>query len=73
MADTRIYLITERGTKGEARLVEATSAAQAVRHCAKNIYTAQAATPKEVATLMGSGITIETATEHATTTHTATT
>ncbi len=63
MADTRIYLVVEKGAGASKRLVEATSAAQAIRHCARNVYEAQAAAPKDVAALMGSGVTIEQATE----------
>lgn len=62
---TRIYVIDQKGTSAEngRRLVEATSQAQAIRHCAQNVYTAKAARPTDVAALMTSGIQIEKATE----------
>lgn len=65
MPETRIYVIIQKGTSDADgfRLVEATSAAQAIRHCARNVYTAQAATPKDIARLMGTGVTIENATD----------
>lgn len=59
MAETRIYVVIEGGAEAGKRLVEATSAAQAIRHCARNVYTAQAATPKDIAALMSSDVKIE--------------
>ncbi len=61
---TRIYKVqgldtTEMG--GACHLVEATSAAQAVRHVVRGKLTAKVATTKEVATLMGQKIPIENA------------
>lgn len=53
---TRIYVVVHGE---ERRLVEATSAAQAIRHCVRNKYSAKAATPKEIALLMGHGLTVE--------------
>lgn len=65
MTISRIYVVDEKSTTtaGQRRLVEASSAAQAIRHCVSNVYTAQAAGPKDVAELMGAGIRIERATE----------
>lgn len=53
---TRIYVVINGDEK---RLVEAASAAQAIRHCVKNKYTAKPATPKELAALMQSGLSVE--------------
>ena len=55
---TRIYVVI---TGEEKRLVDAASAAQAIRHCVKNKYSAKAATPKEIAQYMKSGLQVETA------------
>lgn len=65
MSMTRIYVVLQRGTADQDghRLVEATSAAQAIRHCAQAQYEVKAATPKDIAGLMGSGIAVEKATE----------
>lgn len=71
MAETRIYVVTGNGAQtGSKRLVDAVSAAQAIRHCAKEIYTAQAASPKEIAALMSNGTQIEQANEATTNTPT---
>lgn len=53
---TRIYVVINGEEK---RLVDAASAAQAIRHCVKNKYSAKAATPKDIALYMSAGITIE--------------
>jgi hypothetical protein len=64
----------EKGTANKQRLVEATSIAQAIRHCAKNTYDARVASSKDVATLaMGAQVAIEKAFETETTTTTQTT
>lgn len=55
-SNTRIYVVINKETK---RLVEAGSAAQAIRHCVRNQYSAKAATPREVAAFMGAGFTLE--------------
>lgn len=57
---SRIYVVINGEEK---RLVDAASAAQAIRHCVKNKYAAKPATPKELAGLMQSGLTIEIASE----------
>lgn len=62
--ETRIYHVAvTNGQTGENRLVEATSAAQAVRYIARGIYTAKAATPKTLAGLMSAGVKVERAIE----------
>lgn len=73
MSVTRIYVVLETGTSEKQRLVEATSASAAIRYCARNVYKAKAATPKDIATVMGAGVTVERATETETTTTTTTT
>lgn len=45
---TRIYLVT---TPDDNRLVEAASAAQAIRHCVRGSYAATVASPKEIAAM----------------------
>ena len=56
---SRIYVVMN----GEQRrLVDATSAAQAVRYCVANVYKAKPATPKEIAALMSGGLLVERAT-----------
>lgn len=62
MAETRIYVVINK-TNDERRLVEATSQAQAIRHCVSTIYRADVATSKAVASAMGQGLKIECATE----------
>lgn len=53
---TRIYVVIN----GEGhRLVDAASAAQAIRHCVKNKYATKAATPKDIAQYMSAGVVIE--------------
>jgi len=63
MANTRIYVVLDHGGTKKHRLVEATSAAQAIRHCARNVYEAKPATPKALAAIMSAGVQIERATE----------
>lgn len=53
---TRIYVVIH---DDEKRLVEATSAAQAIRHCVRPRYNARAASPKDVATMLASGARVE--------------
>lgn len=62
----RIYVVTRLvrdgsapGTKPEHRLINATSAAQAVRHAASTILQHEVATPHKVAELVGAGIKVE--------------
>ncbi len=57
MSTTRIYLVREALVK--PRLVEATTSSQAIRHCARQLYTAKPATPKEIAELMVIGLRVE--------------
>ena len=59
---TRIYIVTEiiDGVPKQ-RLVMATSAAQAVSHVVKPRFSAQAASPMDVAILMKDGAELETA------------
>lgn len=71
---TRIYVVMQKSTTGDQnRLVEATSAAAAVRYCARNVYEAKAASPKDIASVMSAGVKVESALEtETTTTNTAT-
>lgn len=55
---TRIYYVADGH---ETRLIEATSAAAAIRHCAVKRYRYGVAKPKEVARLMAQGVKVETA------------
>lgn len=57
---TRIYKIDDK-ENGAVRLVEANSAAQALRHIAAERYEVTVATTKDVAAAMGDGVTVETA------------
>lgn len=56
---TRIYVVQMKGAK--PKLVDASTAAQAIRHVAKGIITAKVATAKETAELMKSGASLESA------------
>lgn len=49
---TRIYIVS---SGDEKRLVEAGSAAQAIRHVVMPKYTSKAATPKDIANIMAAG------------------
>lgn len=55
---TRIYVVLDKAS-GEKRLVDASSAAQAIRHCVSVKYSAKPATPKDIATFMSSGVHVE--------------
>lgn len=55
---TRIYVV-QHGE--ERRLVEATSQAQAIRHCVKGAYNATVATTKDLAKMMAAGLSVEVA------------
>lgn len=59
MAATRIYYVADGH---ETRLIDATSAAAAIRHCAVRRYRYGVAKPKQIADLMASGIRVEQAT-----------
>lgn len=62
--NTRIYVVTVgTGTTSEQKLVDATSAAQAIRHIARGMIDAQVATTKDVALLVGKGSKVEIAAE----------
>lgn len=56
MVNTRIYVVTHAE---QPRLIEAGSAAQAIRHCVRASYSAKAATPKDIAALMHAGHAVE--------------
>lgn len=57
---TRIYIVKTKDTETSAtHLVEATSAAQAIRHVAGPRYLAHVASTKDVAAAMASGIPVE--------------
>lgn len=57
---TRIYVVMYQGPQGEVRrLVEATSAAQAIRHVVKDSHSAKVASTKDVASAMNDGVKIE--------------
>ena len=60
MSTTRIYIVMQGE---ERRLVEAASAAQAIRHCVRNVYQAKPATPKDVARNLAAGVAVEYAVE----------
>lgn len=56
MAETRLYKVRNKKDPGaKARLVEATSQAQAIGHVVKDTYEASPATPKDVAEMYGYG------------------
>ena len=57
---TRIYLVRHNL---ECRLVDASSAAQAIRHVVADRYTAKPATAKDIAVHMSAGVAVETAGE----------
>lgn len=57
---TRIYVVMEKAS-GNRRLIEASSSAQAIRHCVKNAYEAKVANTKDIAGLMQSGMVVEVA------------
>lgn len=57
---TRIYVVRCK-LEGHTtpRLVEATSASQAIRHCVGENYSAASATAKDIAEHMGNGLKVE--------------
>lgn len=61
MATGRIYVVINGD---ERRMVDATSASAAIRHCVEPRYIARVATAREVAELAKYGIAVETAGEH---------
>lgn len=62
MSNSRIYIVTEHNTTTR-RLIEATTSAQAIRHCVRQKFEAKPATPKEIAALMVNGAHVERATD----------
>lgn len=64
MSQTRIYVVIHKDKPN--RLVEAVSAAQAIRHCVQNEYQAKPASPKDVAQNLVAGAAIEHAHEQTT-------
>lgn len=56
---TRIYIVNMKGAK--PKLVDASTAAQAVRHVAKGLITTKVASAKETAELMKQGVELEVA------------
>jgi hypothetical protein len=58
----RIYLVTESASD-KARLVEAATPAQALRHVARNVYAVKPANTYEVASLVSRGVALETTDE----------
>jgi hypothetical protein len=59
MSTTRLYCIAEAET-GRIRLVDATSPAQAIRHCTKGRFHVSTPSAKDVAKLMNDGVKVET-------------
>jgi len=64
MPQTRIYVVIAQDKPH--RLVEASSAAQAIRHCVSQEYAAKVAGTKDVAGLLAAGSTVEKANEQQT-------
>lgn len=58
---TRIYVVSNTKTPKPARLIEASSQSQAMRHVAQDEYCCEVASPKDVAHLMSTGVRIESA------------
>lgn len=67
MAKTRIYLVQPNvvidGKPAPAKLIEAVTPSQAIRHASKNSFTIAVATPKQVAQLVKAGTELETASD----------
>lgn len=63
MIAKRIYVVS--CVDETDRLVQATSVAQAIRHCARQRYSAAPAKPVEIAKMMTAGAKLETAGEDA--------
>jgi hypothetical protein len=61
MTPTRLYIVELSGSR--PRLVEAASRSQAVNHVVRSMVKVKAATPKDVASLVGQGIELEQAKE----------
>lgn len=54
---TRIYVIMQKDKPN--RLVDASSAAQAIRHCVSTEYSSRVATAKDVADMLAHGVVVE--------------
>lgn len=67
MAKTRIYLVQPNvvidGKPAPAKLIEAVTPSQAIRHASKNMFVIAVATAKDVARLVKAGTELETASE----------
>ena len=61
MTPTRIYLVT--ATDGEARLVRASTPAQAIRHVARERYRCNVAAQETLVEMLSAGDPVETAGE----------
>lgn len=60
MSQTRLYkVICTLDGHTSPRLVEATSASQAIRHCVGKSFTAEAAGPKDIVELMSNNVKVE--------------
>lgn len=59
--ETRIYVVSNTKNPKPARLVEATSQSQALRHVAQDEYFVEVASAKDVAHLITGGCAIESA------------
>lgn len=55
---TRIYVVINHADDSRT-MVEATSAAQAIRHCVRKVYSARTVSPKELAAHMSGGARVE--------------
>lgn len=58
MAEGVLYVVSD-SEKGDERLVDANSRAQAIRHVSLGRFGAKPATPRDVARLMDAGIRVE--------------
>lgn len=68
---TRIYTVSSNGVTGnQTRLVEAASAAQAIRHVTRGTWNAEVPNTKQLAELMKSGVSVEKAGDDANTSQT---
>lgn len=65
MSQTRLYKVTcTLDGHTSPRLVEATSASQAIRHCVGKSFNAEAAGPKDIVELMQNGVKVEKAVQN---------
>lgn len=63
---TRIYIVRPTKADGQPRMVEAASQSQAIRHVVSGEYEAAVANTKQLASLMASGVKVESANPAAT-------